>query len=257
MPEVARVLVYDIEVSPTLGWTYGQWQTNVLRVEREPHLLCFAYHWLGEDASVKCVSLVDFPARYTADPYDDSLVVKALWALLDEAEVVVGHSANGFDNRVANERFLYHRLGPVSPYGTVDTLQVARRMFREGSNSLDNLCRKLDIGGKPEKKHAQLWRSCIDGDATSWMYMVEYCKEDVRLCEELYLRVRPFIPNPPNMALISGTPGACPKCGSSNLQKRGVTKSLVGTYQRVRCMTCGGWSRARLGEKNASKPEFR
>ena len=244
MPE-ARVLVYDLEITPTLGWTYDRWDATVIRVEREPYIMCFAYKWLGGKTHV--VSQPDFPL-YSTDPYDDSLVVGELWKLLDSADIVIAHNADKFDNRVATERFLVHRLGPPSPYKTVDTLKVARRYFKNGSNSLDNLCKKLGLGEKTSVRHHDLWPLCVAGDMAAWKKMAKYNKRDVDILEELYITLRPYITNHPNVSLLSGQLDGCPKCGSRNIQRRGLQRSAVATYRRVQCQECGGWSRERLSE---------
>lgn len=252
-----RILIYDLEVTPTLGWVYGHYDTNVMKVEREPYVMCFGYKWLGEKTT-KIISQVDFPEHYAENPYDDSLVVRELWKLLDEAQIVIAHNAQKFDNRVANERFLVHRLGPPSPYKTIDTLQVAKRYFRNGSNSLNNLCMKLDLGSKTAATHADLWHKCVNGCEASWKKMNRYCKKDVDILEKLYLTVRPYIANHPNVAHLSGQLSGCPKCGSQKIQYRGLQKSNQATYRRVHCQDCGAWSRERLQDEveKANKPDF-
>jgi ribonuclease D len=249
-----KILLYDLEITPTLGWTYGMYETNVLRVEREPYIMCFSYKWYGEKG-VKCLAQPDFPTTYKRHPYDDSHLAKELWKLLDAADIVVAHNAARFDNRVANERFLAHRLGPPSPYKTVDTLQIAKRYFRHGSNSLDNLCQKLEIGEKSKVKHSSLWYDCVFGDSKAWKQMVRYCKRDTEMLDELYTRLRPFMANHPNVAHLAGLTNGCPKCGSVNVQYRGSQRSNVATYRRVHCQDCGAWSRERTQEQ-AIKPAY-
>jgi len=63
-------------------------------------------------------------------------VVRVLRDLIDEADVVVAHNANGFDNKIAMARILSHGLTPPSPFVSVDTLITARRVFKFGANSL-------------------------------------------------------------------------------------------------------------------------
>jgi DNA polymerase elongation subunit (family B) len=247
-----KPLLFDLEITPTLGWTYGRYDTNVIRVEREPYIMCFSYKWLGE--SVKCVAQTDFK-DYKKNPHDDLEVTKKLWELLNEAEIVIAHNAVGFDNKVANERFLVHRLGPPSPFKTIDTLQVARRYFKNGSNSLDNLCSKLELGSKSEDKHSNLWRDCIDGDTNAWKKMIRYCKNDTLLLEKLYKELTPYIKNHPNVANLTGKTEACPKCGSYEVQYRGYEHSSVATYHKIQCQSCGGWSRERMAEK-VDKPYY-
>ena len=225
----ARILFYDLEVTPMLGWIYERFDANVIHVERESYIMCFAYKWFGE-SGVHSVALPDFADEYHNDPHDDGALVRKLWALLDQADIVIAHNAGKFDNRVSSERFLTHRLGPPAPYKTVDTLTAARRYFKNSSNSLDNLCTKLGIGSKPSETHSRLWHDCVGGDREAWRKMVRYCKHDVELLEGLYLTLRPYIANHPNVALLSGNLDACPKCGSNALQARGLQRSSVATY---------------------------
>lgn len=242
----ARVLLYDLEITPILGWTYDLWDARVVKVERQPYLMCAGYKWLG-DAKTKCVAQIDFP-NYADNPHSDYQVAAWLRDLMDEADVVVAHNARKFDNRIATARFLDNGLEPPSPYKTVDTLTVARRYFRFGSNSLNDLCERFGIGTKTEQTHGKLWRDCVDGDPKAWKLMKRYCKQDVDLLEALYLKLLPYISNHPNVALMAGKEDGCPKCGSDKLQYRGYCNTGVSQFRRVQCQQCGGWSRERIAQ---------
>ena len=251
-----RILIYDVEVSPMLIWAFGEWDTNSLRVEQHSYMFCFSYKWLGE-RQVKNVALWDFPVRLKADPTDDLDVVKELHRLMSEADIVIAHNANRFDNRVAMERFLKHRLGPPAPYRSVDTLQVARRYFKHSSNALDNLGVKLEIGRKTVKRYGDMWYGCVQGKESHQKMMSRYNNQDVRVLEKLYLLLRPYITNHPNLAVISQSPDSCPNCGGMHLQRRGFYETNTMRYQRYRCKACGRWTRARVAEREENKrPTF-
>lgn len=252
----ARILFFDEEVSPILAWTYGLWQTNVIKVEEHSHMFCFSYKWL-EDKDIKCISQIDFPARFKADPNDDTDVIKALWSLLDEADIVVGHNARGFDVKVAMGRFLVKGMTPPSPFKTIDTLTVARSRFKFASNRLGELCKELNIGDKSEETHSDLWYDCLKGDKEAWDKMITYCKNDTYLLEKLYLKVRPYIFNHPNLAVISQRPDTCPKCGHDRLQRRGLEHTNTMTYYRFKCMNCGGWVHERVYDRDSEKPTYK
>lgn len=238
-----------------LGWTYGMFQTNVIEVERNPYILCFSYMWYGNGkGSIRTVSMPDFKL-YKKEPHNDYEVVKKLRGLLDEADIVIAHNANGFDNKVSSGRFLFHGLTPPSPYKTVDTLTVARSKFKLWSNSLDNLGKQLSFGQKTQEKHGQLWKGCVEGEKDAWKKMSKYCKQDVWMLHQLYELERPFITNHPNLANYMEN-DVCPKCGSKKLQYRGYQKTNVATYHRVQCQDCGGWSRERIKDEYADKPMF-
>ena len=100
-----------------------------------------------------------------------------------------------------------------------------------------------------------LWTECLKGNDEAWEEMKEYNIIDVTALEELYIKMRPWIPNHPNMGVyLEGEESTCSKCGSGNLQKRGFTVSNLGKYQRYQCQDCGGWGKFR---KNLLTKEVR
>lgn len=235
------------------------WDTRILHVEREPRIMAVGWKWLQDDGPAHCVTLPDFEEYYERDPYSDMRLVMHLWDLMDEADIVVAHNARKFDNRIAQARFLMNGMTPPSPYKTVDTLQAARRFFRFGSNSLNDLCKKLGLGEKAEVTHSQLWHRCLGGDTEAWEAMRDYCKQDVVLLENLYYTLAPYITNHPNTTMYDKLTG-CPVCGGESLQYRGVQHTNTLSYRRVHCNTCGAWSRERLAIKDDDgkvlRPEF-
>lgn len=244
-----RILLYDIENSPALGWVWEKWNTNVVDLEADWYLLCFAYKWLG-DSKVRTVSLPDFP-RYERDKTDDKDVAKALWKLFDEADIVIAHNGNRFDQTKARTRFLVHGFPQPAPFREVDTLQVARKHFSFTSSSLDDLCRQLGIGRKEYDGGFQTWRGCMNGDPSAWKTMLRYNKRDVEMLEQLYLKLRPWIDQHPNLALIGGEPEACPKCGGGPLQPRGWRYYAVTKRRTYQCKSCKGYSSGRIMTKSA------
>ena len=129
----SRVLLFDIENSPNIGYVWGKFEQDVIDFQKEWYMLSFAYKWLG-DKTVKAFSLPDFKS-YKKDKTDDKELLKELWKLLDEADVVVGHNSNSFDIRKTNARFIANGFTKPSPYKTVDTLREARKTFFFNSNN--------------------------------------------------------------------------------------------------------------------------
>ena len=43
------VLLYDLEIAPLLGWAYEVYEANIIRVERNAYVMCFAWQWLGDE----------------------------------------------------------------------------------------------------------------------------------------------------------------------------------------------------------------
>lgn len=208
-------------------------------------MMSFAYKWEGKSTQVK--ALPDY-ALYKKDSTNDRELVKELWGIIDEADIIIGHNIDRFDLRKINARFLYHGLTLPSSYKTVDTLKVARKMFMLNSNKLDHIAKHLGIGEKVDTGGFGLWLECMAGVKSAWDLMKKYNKHDVDLTELVYKKLRPFSPNHPNLNVIKGTTHDCPTCGSHSTQKRGFHLTKVGKYQKYQCQACSSWS---TGEKIA------
>jgi hypothetical protein len=182
---------------------------------------------------------------------DDKRVLKSIWKLLEEADIIIAHNAIKFDVRVLNARFILNGLKPTSPYQVIDTLQIAKKNFRFTSNRLDYLGKLFTNKGKIDTNF-DLWRGCDNGDQESLDYMLKYNKEDVNLLEEVYLELRPWMRSHPNMAIYKeANEEVCPTCGSDNVIDCGEYSTPAGRFDSLRCNDCGGISRRR--KSNLSK----
>lgn len=250
---MTKILYYDIETAPNLAYVWGQYQQDVIEHEREWYIMCVSYRWEHQKRTKVC-SLIDFPKEYEKDPENDYHVVKKLWDLIDEADIVIAHNGDKFDMRKANARFIKHGLGPPSSVKSVDTLKVARRYFMFNSNRLNAVGKHLGLGEKVQTGGFQLWAGCMRGNMKSWKTMIKYARQDVDLLRDVYLALRPWMTNHPNLNIYSKE-HACPTCGSYNLQRRGVRTTKVSVYQAWQCNDCRSYSRSRLAEKT-EKPSI-
>ena len=89
----------------------------------------------------------------------------------------------------------------------------------------------------------ELWTKSLAGDPKAWATMERYNKRDVTLLEELYEKLRPWIPNHPSFAVMAGE-DVCPACGSADIQRRGYAYTAQTAYQQFVCKACGKWSRS-------------
>lgn len=216
------------------------WESNVLQV-RDYSIICgYSAKWLNGSQITK--ALPDCPG-YDKGVRDDLHLAKDLREYLDAADIVVAHNGDDFDIKVIKSRIIYHNLTPPAPFQSVDTKKVAKKVFRFPSNSLDNLCKFLRLGKKDNTGGFELWQKCMLGDKEAWAKMKKYNANDVLILEKLYLKLRPWIQEHPNMRLFSSK-SECPKCGSGPLQSRGEYVSRTRVYQRYYCKACNGWSRA-------------
>lgn len=244
-PKLPKILVFDIETSPLEAyvWQKSIYKTNISddQVISEWYMLCWSAKWLFSNEV-----LSEVLTSKEAVNENDSRIVKGLWKLLDEADIVIAHNGDGFDIPNMNTRFIVTGLNPTSPYQTIDTLLVARKQFGFTHNSLDALAKLFGLG---EKKHTGfgLWKQAKRGDEKSLAYMEEYNREDVKLLEEVYLKLRPWIKNHPNVALyLDAETEVCPNCGSSNITWLGDKFYYTQTqkYPLYQC-ECGAFGRSR------------
>jgi hypothetical protein len=235
-----RILYFDLENSPSLGWYYDRYREgNIVADEQDWFLLSFAWQW-EDETKVHVRGLCDYPT-YSKNKTDDSPLVKDLHSLLDECDIAVAHNLLKFDKRKANARFLGCGLSAPSPYKTIDTLKIARSQFMLTSNSLQSLGEFLGLGGKLPTTGWTTWRGAIDGDPKCWAALKKYNKRDVTLLRGVADKLRAWNPHPPDLRAYSGDKGACPSCGSTNVQQRGPAVSKTRRYQRMQCQSCAHW----------------
>lgn len=251
----AKVLILDIETAPIRAYVWGIWNQNVSinMIESDWFCLTWSAKWLF-DKKV-------YSDRLTGEEalkQDDKRIIKALWGLLNEADIVIAHNAEKFDIPKINSRFIIHKLNPPLPYLVIDTLRHIRRQFGFSSNKLDyvnkllNLPRKIDTGG------FELWEQCYKGDDKALKKMLHYNIGDVKILEETYLRIRAWIKPHPNIGLyILDHVSRCPSCGSGDIVKEGkYYYTSVNKYEAFRCDNCGSTGRVRHSDINIKERRF-
>lgn len=234
-----KILLLDIETAPSLGWVWGKYEQDVIEFDQEWFMLCFTAKWVGSNKTITA-ALPDF-AEYQKNPMDDKELMRKLWDLVDEADIIVAHNGDSFDIKKMNSRFIINGLTPPSPYRTIDTRKISKKYFGFNSNKLDDLGKTLGLGAKLTTGGFKLWKDCMEGKSEAWKKMKAYNKQDVLLLEQIYLKLRPWFKTHPNIG-INVDKQACHVCGSVNTQKRGYNYAKTSRYQRICCTDCGAWS---------------
>ena len=113
--------------------------------------------------------------RNAKDILDDKAILKPLWKLLDEADIVITQNGKNFDSPKLNARFIMHGWAPPSPYKHLDTYQIVRQAAKFTSNKLEYLTEKLCTKYK-KLEHAKypgmvLWTECLAGNRAAWNEM--------------------------------------------------------------------------------------
>jgi len=250
-----KIIILDIETSPLLGWAWGKYEQTINKVDRDWFILSFSYKEL-DNKKTYCYSLADFK-NYKKDRYNDHDLIKKLYEVLSDVDIIIGHNLDQFDMKKINSRFIFHGFNNPNTYKTIDTWKIAKKYFAFTSNKLNDLCQHFNIGKKVKHSGFDLWLDCIAGKKQAWDIMKKYNKVDVDINERLYKKMLPYITNHPNMGLYEGKEIACPNCGSGNLIKRGFTYTKVNKYQRVYCKDCGAWSTERNAVKTVIKTKLK
>lgn len=252
----AKVLVMDIETAPIRAYVWGIWNQNIgiNQIQSDWFCLTWAAKWLFED---KVYSAKLTPKEVLKQ--DDKRIIRGMWELLNQADIVIAHNGSRFDLPRLNTRFIIHGIHPPLPYQTIDTLSHIKRQFGFTSNKLDYVNKLLNLERKTDTGGFELWERCMLGEQAALDDMERYNINDVRILEETYLRIRPWIKPHPNMGLfiLDENQFHCPSCGSVDLKEGGKDyHTTVNIYTALRCENCGATSRKRVSEISIKKRRF-
>lgn len=243
-----KVLIADIETAPNLAYVWRFFKENISpkQILEDCTIIAVSAKWLGESEVY----------YWGGDKHSEAELLSGINGLLDEADLVVGHNSSRFDTPKIRGRSLVHGLDLPSPYKQMDTCKVARREFGFDANSLEYLSRVFGVEQKGTHKNFpgfELWSECIKGNPKAWAEMKEYNIQDIITTEQVYLKIRSYDTTHWNVGVLNED-GAmrCPKCGSTDLHRRGFQYTNVGKYQRYQCLDCAGWARGRFTERDKS-----
>jgi uncharacterized protein YprB with RNaseH-like and TPR domain len=224
-----KVLLFDLETT-NLAANFGV-------------ILCGAWKELSE-RKIHHVSVLDSPT-FDKDPTNDRLVVKTMAEALSEADVIVGWYSQKFDFPFLQTRLLAHGMPPMPPIPHVDGWRIARYKMRLNSNRLASASAFLGVEEKTPLS-GPIWIKAAAGNRRSIKYVIEHCRQDIVVLEQVYRRIRPLSVAHPNTNVINDLADGCPVCGAvGRLQKRGWSIARVSRHQRYCCRECGAWSRGK------------
>jgi len=242
----ANVLLFDIETLYGVGRYWNVWKTNInqWQIIKPSCMLSWSAKYLFDSEIIG-----DIMTSEEALNRDDKRITQNLWYLMENADIVIAHNGKAFDITKINTQFITHGFGPPSPYRVIDTCLVARKYFAFEHNTLDALAERLGIPGKTKTDNS-LWVECDEGNPRSLGEMLEYNKNDVRVLEDVYVKLRPWIKDHPALSLfhdVSETDGKpmCRTCESTNMVVSGMYTTTVNAFDSLRCLDCGAIHRSR------------
>ena len=236
-----KILVIDIETAPASGYIWKLFDVNVSlsQLIDTSKVICFAAKWHGEKKVI-----------FSSNQEDThKAMIQKAWDLFDQADAVIGYNSKNFDCKILNKEFILAGLTPPTPYKHIDLLQTMRQNFKFMSNKLDHVSQELGIGKKTSHQGFDLWTACMNNDSKAWSLMKKYNINDVKLTEELYDRVTPWLKTTFNHNEHSNEV-VCPNCGSHNLTKNGKYLSPNRAYQKYVCKDCFSHSKSNISTKS-------
>lgn len=241
-----KVLLFDIETAPILAHVWGLWENNVSlnQIIQDWHILSWSAKWLHDTPD----KVMYKDQRNAKNIEDDSAILKDIWTLLDQADIVITQNGIQFDRKKINARFIMNGFQPPSSYKHIDTKVIASKHFGFTSNKLEYMTDKLNTQYKKLKHNKfpghELWRECLKGNLEAWKEMEQYNKHDVLALEELFYKLIPW-DNSINFNLYHDEEDHVCKCGSTSFSKNGFYYTSTGKYQKHKCKQCGAEHRDR------------
>jgi uncharacterized protein YprB with RNaseH-like and TPR domain len=227
-------LFFDIETSPNLvySWNVGyKQQIDYHNIVKERAVICICWKWEGE----KEVHELHWDKNQS-----DKKMLQEFVKVANQADEMVGHNSENFDIKWIRTRCVYHGIPMFPKYASLDTLKKARGGFRFNSNRLDYISTFLGAKGKTSTGFG-LWTKVMDGDEAAMAKMIKYCKNDVKILEDVYKKLSNYIVNNVHHGALKGRPKhTCPECGEDNctVSKRRTTASGMIKVQ-LQCNSCG------------------
>lgn len=242
----AKVLLFDIETAPIIAHVWSLWDNNVglNQIVSDWHVLSWSAKWLHAPEN----EVMYMDQRNVKNIENDKKILKEMWSLLDEADVVITQNGKSFDQRKLQARFLLNKFDPHSSYKHIDVKVEAQRLFGFPSHKLEYMTDKINKIYKKLKHKKfpghELWTECLKNNIEAWEEMETYNKHDVLALEELFVNIAPWGINVNFNIYTEGEEHVC-KCGSKEHSKNGFYYTAVGKFQRYKCKQCGAESRDR------------
>lgn len=195
-------------------------------------LLCvgFCYSW---KSTVYCPSILEHPGKY---PSHDQPLLQHVIPYLEEGEMIITWYGSGYDLKFIQTKCVEYRLPYPNWPPHLDLWVTPYKDWLLTSNRLKNVEEFLNLPECKTPLKKTMWRRARAGDPIGLKYVIQHCKQDVKVLRQAYIEMLPYIKNHPTMS-FSG--GLCPVCRIGRLIKKGVVIGKSGSYQRYKCKSCG------------------
>jgi len=240
-----KILIFDIETSPIMSYTWGIWDQNVAlnQIHTDWSILSWAAMW-ADDSKIMYMD-----NRKSKDVYNDKKLLRGIWQLINEADIIITQNGKSFDEKKLNARFILNGMKPPRKPKHFDTKRIATKYFAFTSNKLEYLTEKLckkhkKLTGKRKFPGFMLWKECLKGNNKAWDELKHYNIADVTSLFELFGILSPW-DSSINFGVYSDDEDHTCSCGSKKFKSNGFAYTATGKFQRYVCKSCGKESRSR------------
>ena len=230
MQDDPKILLLDIETKPALIYSFGIRDQHIShgQIKEDGGTICVGLKWRGE-RKVRVFSRWEHGYRQ---------MLEAVHEPLTQCDAVATYNGASFDIPKLMGNFLVAGMLPPPPPTQIDIYKAVRKLGFI-CNKLAYIAPLLGLGEKLKHEGLQMWIDVMANCPKAQKKMARYCAQDVRLLEQVYDRVLPFIHNHPHMG---GTgPLQCPACQSHRTQSRGLRRTKASFITRCQCQACGSW----------------
>lgn len=225
-----KVLIYDIETSPNIGWFWRagfKQSIGTNQILKERAIICVSYKWKDEENVYNLV---------WDENQNDYFLIDQFIDVLNEADLISAHNGDNFDIKWLRTRALVHGLHKkmLPNYKQFDTLKVAKSKLYLNSNRLDYISKLLGFEGKIQTT-PDLWNKVVIlNDRTALIDMLNYCDEDVRQLEKVYNELQ-HLDNPKyhHGVLTGETKQTSPITGTYNIKHVKTVSTNSGTIKHI------------------------
>lgn len=240
-PNQKNVWIIDIETSPLIlvSWGLGKQYLTTEHILEDWHIMAFSAKRLNESGIIY---------EETRNG-DDSRLLRKLWNIFNNADVVITQNGQKFDEPKIKARMMLKGLSPYRVFKHHDTyLQNTDKDFTSHSLAYlsDKFCKRFKKLKHKRFPGLSLWKECRAGNKAAWREMRDYNIRDVLATEELYLSTRGWSKKSAPEMYEGDDKRLCGYCGAYTLVKRGFDVTKTARYERKQCQACGKWCR---GEK--------
>jgi len=232
--EPFKRLFFDIETSPNIvySWSLG-YDLNIGQdlLIKERAIICICYKYENDP---KVYSL-------TWNKGNDKKLLQDFVKIINSADEVIGHNGDNFDIKHVRTRCIFHGIPMIPDIQSLDTLKLARRNFKFNSNKLNYIAQFLGLGKKIDTGGFSLWKDVMANNKSALKKMVDYCKKDVTLLEQVYQKLNSYTLSKTHVGVHQGLDScSCPNCASVRTVSNKLRISASGIKKRgLQCLNCG------------------